>query len=256
MVVILLIVGVALLLLPPYANYCETDSANKFNCAAYEFIVAIVGAAQVYNGLITALATFAIAWFTWTIKGINREQVAHTRTIERAYVKLSHSAPGLDVQVNTGLIYIKMAVKNFGQTPADITNIFFKPVVISPMNAPLPKTPDYSGDAAVFPKAYLVRDEEFFIFHVLKISREEIISVKDWSAALYVIGFVDYIDKFGDRHRSGYARKYAAARDDRKSYETDEEFSQRNNLIFVTEAGYNYDRIRVAGDGDDWNGNS
>jgi hypothetical protein len=93
----LFVVGVALPLIPSYAQNCEAQAANQYYCAPYEFVVTVVAAAQIYNGLITAIATFAIAWFTWTIKGINNQQNAHTRTIERAYVKLSHSPPGIGV---------------------------------------------------------------------------------------------------------------------------------------------------------------
>ena len=153
---------------------------------------------------------------------------------------------------DTGLIYIGIEIKNFGQTPADITNIVLRPIVISPHNAPLPAQPDYSGDGTLFPKAFLVSQDWFSIFHVFRIAKSEIDAIKIWDADLYVIGYVDYIDKFGARHRGGYARKYTYARDDRKAYASDDEFAQRSNLIFVTQDGYNYDRPRIRGEGDDW----
>ncbi len=56
-----------------------------------------------------------------------------------------------------------------------------------------------------------------------------------------LIGYVDYLDKFGGRHRGGYARKFAPELDG-----TD------NNLIFVDQTGYNYDRSRKKGEGNDW----
>lgn len=43
------------------------------------------------------------------------------------------------------------------------------------------------------------------------------------------IGYVDYLDKFGTSHRHGYARNF---------YRT----ASVNNLRFVTQVGYNYDR--------------
>ena len=49
-----------------------------------------------------------------------------------------------------------------------------------------------------------------------------------------VIGYVDYIDKFGQKHRSGYARQYDPGVE-----------LGGNNLPFVRKAGYNYDQPLV-----------
>jgi hypothetical protein len=77
-----------------------------------------------------------------------------------------------------------------------------------------------------------------------QITPEEMIAVKDHQSDLYLIGYVDYTDQFKKRHRAGYARVYRPAVDDRGGYKTDAEFEARNNLAFVTQAGYNYDRLR------------
>jgi hypothetical protein len=53
---------------------------------------------------------------------------------------------------------------------------------------------------------------------------------------------VDYIDAFGERHRGGYARIY------------DPQPGVPNNLGFVAQDGYNYDRLRDEGEGRDWEG--
>jgi hypothetical protein len=201
--------------------------------------------------LILGLFTGALWLSTRALWEVTNETLLHNKRVERAYVKMSHRPPGLDIKANTGLIYIDMGVKNFGSTPADITYVMFKTIVL-PHNHPLPEKPDYSGDRVVFPQAFLVSQEEFFIHHPLKIAEGEIIAVLDYSSDLYVIGYVDYIDKFGDRHRGGYARQYAVGRDDRSSYRSDDAFANRSNLIFVTAAGYNYDRARAAGEGNDW----
>ena len=60
------------------------------------------------------------------------------------------------------------------------------------------------------------------------------------------------MDQFGDRHRAGYARLYGPRIDDPRLYKTDAEFVARNNLVFVSEAGYNYDRVRLPDEGNDW----
>jgi hypothetical protein len=48
-----------------------------------------------YNGLFTALASALIGGFTATIWVVNRQQGFDTRTIQRAYVKISHPPPGV-----------------------------------------------------------------------------------------------------------------------------------------------------------------
>jgi hypothetical protein len=71
------------------------------------------------------------------------------------------------------------------------------------------------------------------------------------SADLYMIGFVDYKDQFGERHRAGYARQYYPAIDE-KEYRTEEERAKRNNLRVIGQERYNYDRPRGRGEGKDW----
>ena len=72
------------------------------------------------------------------------------------------------------------------------------------------------------------------------ITPSELEQVKEGTLKLYLVGYVDYMDAFGERHRGGYARIY------------DPQPGLPNNLGFVTEDGYNYDRPRVEGEGRDW----
>jgi hypothetical protein len=60
------------------------------------------------------------------------------------------------------------------------------------------------------------------------------------SKTLYVIGYADYIDQFNNRHRAGYARRYNPV-------------SPQDNLHIAMDIGYNYDRLRNQGEGNDWN---
>ena len=69
---------------------------------------------------------------------------------------------------------------------------------------------------------------------------------------LWLYGYVDYIDQFGQRHRAGWARLYEPDRDDRQYYPSDDDFAKRSNLVFVAEEGYNYDRERMPREGNDW----
>jgi hypothetical protein len=58
---------------------------------------------------------------------------------------------------------------------------------------------------------------------------------------LFVFGYVDYVDKFGARHRSGYARLHDIRIDDPGHWDGGKVPEKRNNLPFVTKPGYNYD---------------
>ena len=62
---------------------------------------------------------------------------------------------------------------------------------------------------------------------------------------LWLYGFVDYTDEFGQDHRGGYARVYCDTRAGRRD--------ENNNLVFVGKAGWNYDCPRLQ-DGEDSNG--
>jgi len=78
--------------------------------------------------------------------------------------------------------------------------------------------------------AFLVSEEPFFFY--INVSSgfsygEEYKAIQDGTKILYLIGYVDYSDKFGNKHRGGYARQYI--------YRT-------SDLQFVAQEGYNYDR--------------
>jgi hypothetical protein len=95
------------------------------------------------------------------------------------------------------------------------------------------------------PQAILVTDDEFFLSRIYRITEDEMSKVKNLLSDLYMIGYVDYTDQFGQRHRGGYARQYWPMLDIRKQHETDEQFAQRNNLTVVAKKGYDYDRIQT-----------
>lgn len=161
---------------------------------------------------------------------------------ERAYVKMSHCPPGLYPAPAPHSIYVvKMRVKNFGQTPATVTDLLLTKKVL-PRNERLPMVPDYSVRAAgESPNIFLVREDESFTSYNFPISNEERSSIEDGTQILYVYGYIDYIDRFGCRHRAGYARRFNG------------EIGGEDNLKFVIQEGYNYDRPRNKGEGNDWN---
>jgi len=171
---------------------------------------------------------------------------------ERAFVKMSHPAPGIAREPSTGRFRFKIGIKNFGRTPATISDVLLNRLVL-PKGSALPGEPPYERQDGPIPKAFLVADEEMFYERNYQITPAEMIAVNDHHYDLYLIGYVDYIDQFGKRHRNGYARVYQPTVDNRGSYGTDAEFDARNNLLFVTHGGYNYDRPRKKGEGNVWN---
>ena len=80
-------------------------------------------------------------------------------------------------------------------------------------------------------------------FNVWKLQTHEYLSIaRDFRSATRLrdrLGYVDYIDIFNRRRRTGYARIYNPGK-------------AGNNLSFFKTAGYNYDRPREEGEGKDW----
>src|SRR5262249_62084080 len=94
----------------------------------------------------------------------------------------------------------------------------------------LPERPDYSDHQ--FERrfdAFLVTDDEIFINGSMQLDPNVIRDVQLGQSRLTVFGYVDYIDQVGVRHRSGYAREYERA--------------DQNNLVYLTQPGYNYEEI-------------
>jgi hypothetical protein len=189
-----------------------------------------------------ALFTFVLAFSTiglWIVtwrSGV--KQTRDTRDIERAYVKMSHYPPG--AMFGTGpSVDTQIEIKNFGNTPARITNVVVN-AWVSPKGKPLPEQVTYKPISGPVPGAFLVSNDSFVFFSSVEILETDRAGIRERTRQLHVIGYVDYIDQFGQRHRGGYARKYEAAG------------PTNNNLVYVPERGYNYDRLRLPGEGGDW----
>ena len=75
----------------PYYKICNTNQYTGYKeCTPHHIpyvVVWCIGEFLNYiSPVLTAIATAAIAYFTWTIKAISDEELAHTRPIERAYL--------------------------------------------------------------------------------------------------------------------------------------------------------------------------
>ena len=78
---------------------------------------------------VTAVANGFIAHFTKTLWEISRSQLDHGRQVERAYVKMSHKAPGI-LFGSDWRVDISVDVKNFGRTPARITDVLLSTMIM------------------------------------------------------------------------------------------------------------------------------
>jgi len=222
------------------------------------------------TGTIAAF-TLGLIWVGWKQRETYEASLTANKVIERAYVKMSHNRPGLRIDpVSTASrlydtaprqdISVDVKVQNSGNTPATVSYHLLQLVFT---NSPLPTTPDYDPTKGQVVRVHLVKDESFNIFMNVNVEATAVANVQSEGWKLYLLGYVDYIDKFKGRHRSGYARVYNPSIDANIATKPLREGSmipipdpkahaQRNNLPFVTQPGYNYDRPRVRGEGDDW----
>ena len=181
---------------------------------------------------VLAVSTIGLWYITYRIS-------KHTVASERAYVTMSHRPPGLLIDNFSGEMWVTIQVRNAGRTPATISNLAIKAEAL-PSGTPLPEEPDYGTEQdEPSAKAFLATDGSFNHTRELSVSDSEMDEVRNGTRILYILGYVDYKDQFEQRHRGGYARKYDPHR-------------EQNNLIFVTQRGYNYDRPRKKGEGFDW----
>ena len=191
--------------------------------------------------IVLALITAALAFFTYRLwqstKALVEESGRTARTELRAYVKMSHVSPG--VTFSGGAVRTTTEIKNYGSTPANISDVSLAYKIV-PLGASLSPTPEYEETPGHnVPKAFLVKGENFFATTAIEIGAHQVASVQASECALLAIGYVDYRDQFGVRHRAGNARQY-----DPRGGE--------QNLSLFTQPGYNYDRPRKVGEGNDW----
>ena len=163
------------------------------------------------------------------------DAVAAMRHSERAYVTISHKPPGLTLQAKSGFATFTIEVKNHGRTPATVTDVLIHLDRFTEAN-PAPDKPVYrADDSRRKVEAFLVAGNSFKRF-----ARRRLPAGGD-EGELWLYGYVDYVDEFGDAHRDGYARVYRPDMED-----TQVPLEERNNLVFVARAGWNYDRDRLS----------
>jgi hypothetical protein len=161
--------------------------------------------------------------------------------VERAYVKISHTDAALRFQRDLTAI-MQVRIRNHGRTPTTVTEVLIEYVIL-PSDQFLPNPPVYGGARTRRAGGtFLVTEDEFFWTPIFpSITAQELAPVMQREAQLWVFGYVDYIDKFGHRHRGGYGRVYRP-----------DIGEGGNNLVFDGPDTHNYDREREIGEGNDW----
>jgi hypothetical protein len=206
-----------------------------------------------FTATLTFIAGIQAALFIWQLLSIQRTikpaedaaraAVTQSEAIiraERAYVKISHRSPGLSIGPAPNQISLGLEATNHGRTPARIANFVMK-IGHRPANRAPPERPPYDPIDPTRVEAFLVANESFNYSPTFVLPDGVLEEIRNAKRRLYLFGYVDYIDQFSCRHRGGYARVYKPE----TQYAT-------GNLFFVTQAGYNYDRPRRTGEGDDW----
>lgn len=227
-------------LLPACYQICEqSNNGTQGDCAQYHLgpflAIEAWGFFDAHNWIVMALATIAIAWFTGTLWKTTGDQLEHNRVVERAYVAMSHSNKMQFIpHANSASAYVVVKITNHGRTPAYITATFLDVAFDI-----LPENPPYR--IAHKPEAirhFLVPNSFFQIERRFLLNNFK--EVREGVTGMWLYGYVDYIDKFGTRHRGGYMRRY--------SHTTTE-----NNLVLDESRNYNYDEPRKRGEDNDWN---
>ncbi len=168
---------------------------------------------------------------------IFRETHRMNLAVQRAYVGLSPAPPGLDFSEHAppGLALeldvadrgftVTLIVKNHGATPAEVLGIS---LTVWVSDRPLPEKPQYTGppvgDDSQF---FLMAGEQYNNVWPLSFTKEQLEGVRG-GHKVWLIGYVDYRDKFSRKHRGGFARRYHPRR-------------IGNNLDVELKADYNYD---------------
>jgi len=190
--------------------------------------------------VVTALLAVFTGLMWWATYKLGRDAKEQGRSIivsERAYVKISHVGHGIElITPDVGQPYrrIVFEIKNWGKTPSSVTDVRIGIERIEYGQLLGNPFPFRESERDSFPNAFLVPSESFRIVKYLPNG-----DYQSGEKAIWVFAHVDYVDAFGGKWRSGYARIYQDRSDE--------------NLVYNSESRDNFDRAREPGDGTDWN---
>jgi hypothetical protein len=235
----------------PFKSCVEAEYSTNAGYAASQGIEPILAALEIrsscgaaYLGstdgiaLISAFATVAIAFFAVVLAHAGRAADRNFRQAQRAYVQISHEGP-LRLTPDVGGAALRMQIKNWGVTPATITASIVQ-IDVRRAGEALPRIPPYRP--AIARGTFLVTQATMHWLEPFQAGDQiDVGAAIRGDIIVRVIGYVEYIDRFGARHHGRYARIYDPERDRRLIGQTDAEFANRNNLVFELQPGYNDD---------------
>lgn len=163
------------------------------------------------------------------------------RLASRAYMELEPQSPGVVFSPDGGTIRVRIRATNCGATRAILTNEVTTPLLLDG-GAQLPTDPPYgepTSDIKEMPIYPSKSVDSVRTFAIAGAQQSTIAGTK----TLYVIGYLDYIDVFGIRHRCGFATAH-------------DPNGKGSSLFPYVLAGYNYDRERNPKQGTDWTTNA
>ena len=232
------------------APYSQPDSSKQTSVSEWWTVASTIAVAA-FTGIL-AISTILLWYATKETAGVAKTSAdAALKTAEasiaaeRAYVTMSHKTPpalGINTVTPEGKCQarINLEIKNFGRTPARVINLLLTTKCV-PSGQSLTEPPDYGDAKPVRINAFLVTRGNVIHMQPNFEFEADMNLVDVGKMDLWVYGYVDYVDAFGQRHRGGYARVYLPGKS-----------PNENNLGFGTESRHNYDRPRVPGEGDDW----
>lgn len=184
--------------------------------------IGIQGKVSTFTGFLVGVGVLQI--FVLVFQAVIYWRQLHTtRAVERAYVILSHETRkwvegdenrrAFDVRGDPSSERLEMVfafqVQNEGRTPTDVLGgglwMHHLPDAF-PQSKPIPMVP--ATQPVHVDPAFLVPRGLTFAETLIFLDAETWARVQDGSEHLWLIGYVDYRDRFGKRHRGGYGRHY------------------------------------------------
>jgi len=155
-------------------------------------------------GIVTMAAIQALIYW---------RQLRATKHIERAYIAIEPThGGGIEIRrfnPESVTVFANFAAINRGQTPANVTDaaLFIDFRRNEDALAPPPRYARTNSRTV----AFLCRDDGVTFGANCELTNSEIDALDSVGGThkLYAIGYVDYMDKFGRRHRRGFAAEYA-----------------------------------------------
>lgn len=183
--------------------------------------------------LLTAIATIAVAIFTFLLARYNKkmwettnkvaeatkdaagasiESVKSLPTIERAYlfidsIEWPKGEAGFTLSEYNNLDLIKGMIKNVGRTPAILCNVSAK---VSIKESEYPTREAVRGKSEiVFPKGVIIKSDGTEIFSCGEVIGPSIMTESEFSqSTILCYGYVIYEDIFGKSHETGFCYEF------------------------------------------------